>query len=165
MADPDSCSASKEPVEVVSRVGAEDAEISIHEKQNTKPSRSKVDSGDMSGILAYSNRLLRAAVEFAKEQGAKIVEGCLCQQQVRRNIFVYACFASIFCKVGFAEVPSILKLAQSGGKRSMNSGCSDGYLASHMPIFDLPSYRKAFKERSRGLAFRASLCVIFTNVN
>jgi hypothetical protein len=57
----------------------DDAEISIHQKQNTKPSKSKVDSGDMSGILAYSNRLLRATVEFAKEQGAKIVEGCLCQ--------------------------------------------------------------------------------------
>jgi GNAT superfamily N-acetyltransferase len=53
-----------------------------------------------------STKLLRAAVQFAQEQGAKIVEGYPVEPKkaIMPDLFAYHGLASTFRKVGFVEV-------------------------------------------------------------
>jgi GNAT superfamily N-acetyltransferase len=52
-----------------------------------------------------SEKPLNSAAEFAKDQGAKIVEGYPNQPaKIQPDVFVYTGLASAFCKVGFAEI-------------------------------------------------------------
>jgi hypothetical protein len=76
-------------------------------EKNRKAFKSKVDSENMPGILTYSNRPVRAAVESAKEQGVKIVEEYSSQhRKVQPDIFVYSPLASTFCNVDSLRYPA-----------------------------------------------------------